>query len=286
MGQELSGKVAIVTGGASGLGRAAVERFVEEGARVVIADVDAARGEAVAQQFSTAAAFKKTDVASADEVQALVDFAVARFGGLHVMFNNAGIAEPIRGFLDDDLADFSRMMAVNLFGTMVGCQRAARHMAKNGGGSIINNSSIGGINAGAGVMTYRAAKAAVIHFSKSIAIEFAPYGIRVNCVAPGHIATEMTPYNMDAVVRLTQPLQRRGSPRDVANAVLYLASEQSAQVTGIVVPVDGGTTAGMPATLLKEMIKRGPRTSSSAVERSWTGAVLPAAPPTWQSPAE
>src|SRR5262245_58031894 len=192
MGQELSGRVAIVTGGATGLGRATIERFVEEGARVVIADVDAARGEELAKQLGEAAAFKRTDVAVSDDAQALVDFAIARFGGLHVVFNNAGIAEPIGGFLESDLKNFERMMAVNLFGVMVCSQRAARHMAKHGGGSIINNSSIGGISAGGGVMTYRAAKAAVIHFSKCIAIELAPHGIRVNCIAPGHIATALT----------------------------------------------------------------------------------------------
>jgi len=256
MGQELSGRVAIVTGGATGLGRATVERFVEEGARVVIADVDAARGEELATQLGAAAAFKRTDVAVVDEVQALVDFAVARFGGLHVVFNNAGIAEPIGGFLEATLENFERVMAVNLFGVMVCSQRAARHMAKHGGGSIINNSSIGGINAGGGVMTYRAAKAAVIHFSKCIAIELAPHAIRVNCIAPGHIATEMTPYDMKTVVRLTQPLQRQGTPRDVANAALYLASEQSAQLTGVVLPVDGGTTTGAPVTLMREILSK------------------------------
>jgi NAD(P)-dependent dehydrogenase (short-subunit alcohol dehydrogenase family) len=181
---------------------------------------------------------------------------IARFGGLHVVFNNAGIAEPIGGFLDADLKNFERMMAVNLFGVMVCTQRAARHMAKHGGGSIINNSSIGGISAGGGVMTYRAAKAAVIHVSKCTAIELAPHGIRVNCIAPGHIATEMTPYDMAKVVRLTQPLQRQGSPRDVANAALYLASEQSAQLTGVVLPVDGGTTTGAPVTLMREIMSK------------------------------
>jgi len=256
MGQELAGRVAIVTGGATGLGRATVERFVEEGARVVIADVDVARGEALANQLGEATAFKRTDVAVADDVQALVDFAVERFGGLHVVFNNAGIAEPIGGFLDADLKNFDRMMAVNLFGVMVCTQRAARHMAKHGGGSIINNSSIGGVSAGGGVMTYRAAKAAVIHVSKCTAIELAPHGIRVNCIAPGHIATEMTPYDMTKVVRLTQPLQRQGTPRDVANAALYLASEQSAQLTGVVLPVDGGTTTGAPVTLMREIMAK------------------------------
>jgi NAD(P)-dependent dehydrogenase (short-subunit alcohol dehydrogenase family) len=256
MGPALDGKVAIVTGGATGLGRATAERFVEEGARVVIADLDATRGQELATQLGQAAAFTRTDVAVADDVQALVDFAVSRFGGLHVVFNNAGIAEPIGGFLDADLKNFERMMAVNLFGVMVCSQRAARHMAKHGGGAIINNSSIGGISAGGGVMTYRAAKAAVIHFSKCIAIELAPHGIRVNCIAPGHIATEMTPYDMSKVTRLTQPLQRQGTPRDVANAALYLASEQSAQLTGVVIPVDGGTTTGAPVTLMREIMAK------------------------------
>src|SRR5262249_15799369 len=155
--------------------------------------VDAARGQALAQQLGAATAFKQTDVANADEVQALVDFTVARFAGLHVLFNNAGVAEAIGAFLDADLTNFQRMMAVNLYGVMVCSQRAARHMAQHGGGSIINNSSIGGISAGGGVMTYRAAKAAVTHVSKCLAIELAPHNIRVNCIAPGHIATEMTP---------------------------------------------------------------------------------------------
>jgi NAD(P)-dependent dehydrogenase (short-subunit alcohol dehydrogenase family) len=247
MGQELSGKVAIVTGGAGGLGRATVELFVEEGAKVVIADVDTERGEDLAAKLGGAAAFKRTDVASADEIQALVDFAVARFGGLHVMFNNAGVSGSMSlRFLDDELKDFERVMAVNLFGVMVGSQRAARHMVKNGGGSIINTSSIAGINAGGGVMTYRASKAAVIHFTRSLAIDLADHGIRVNCIAPGLIPTGIADFDRGPVMRVSQPLKRQGQPRDVANAALFLASERSAQTTGIVLPVDGGTTVGTP----------------------------------------
>lgn len=257
MGEELAGKVAIVTGGASGIGRATAELFVEEGAQVVIADVNVDLGEEVASGLGAAAAFQRTDVADADEVQALVDFAVGHFGGLHVMFNNAGIGSAFTRFLDNDLADYERVMAVNLFGVMLGSQRAARHMAEHGGGSIINTSSIAAITGGAGPIMYRASKAAVIQFSRSIAIDLADYGIRVNCIAPGHIPTGITNYDMGAVIRHTQPLQRLGSSEDVANAVLFLAGERSAQITGIVVPVDGGTTAGPPAGQMREILSKG-----------------------------
>ncbi len=258
MAGELAGKVAIVTGGANGIGRATVELFVEEGARVVVADVDRERGEELATQLGDAVAFKRTDVARADEIQELVDFAVERFGGLHVMFNNAGIAGSTRlRFLDDDFADFERVIAVNLFAVMVGSQRAARHMARSGGGVIVNTTSIGGINAGPGLMAYRATKAAVIHFTRSIAVELAELGIRVNCVAPAHIPTAINAaFDQAEIVRRMQPLQRVGTPRDVANAVLYLASERAAQVTGIVLPVDGGTTAGRSVRPARETPSR------------------------------
>jgi NAD(P)-dependent dehydrogenase (short-subunit alcohol dehydrogenase family) len=252
----LAGKVAIVTGAATGLGRATAERFVQEGARVVVADIDDVRGSALADDLGTTAAFRHTDVADEDSVQGVVDFAVEHFDGLDVMVNNAGIGEPIGRFLDAKLDDFPRIMAVNLLGVMLGSQRAARRMRDHGGGSIVNNSSIGGISPGGGVMTYRAAKAAVNHVSRCLAVELAPYGIRVNCVAPGHIATEMTPYDMEAVVRMTQPLQRLGTPADFASAVTFLASDQSAQITGVVLPVDGGTTAGSPPARLKDIMPK------------------------------
>jgi NAD(P)-dependent dehydrogenase (short-subunit alcohol dehydrogenase family) len=262
MGEELSGKVAIVTGGASGLGRAIVEVFAEEGARVVIADVDADRGKALAAELGSPAAFKATDVAEADEVQELVDFAVDQFGGLHVMVNNAGIGGSHKRFLEDDFEDFSRTMGVNIFGVMVGSQRAARHMVEHGGGVITNITSIGGINAGPGVMAYRASKAAVIHLTRSIAIELAQRGIRVNCIAPAHIPTAMNAtFDQEAIVRAMQPLQRLGSPRDVAEAVLYLSSDRAAQITGIVLPVDGGTTAGPPPRPTKDLLARRPTRS-------------------------
>jgi NAD(P)-dependent dehydrogenase (short-subunit alcohol dehydrogenase family) len=238
--------VAIVTGGAGGIGRATAELLVAEGASVVIADVNVERGEEVAAYIGESAAFCQTDVSDADQVQSLVDFTVGHFGGLNIMFNNAGIGSPLKRFLPDDLEDFSRIINVNLFGVIVGSQRAARYMKDNGGGSIINNASIAAVNAGTGMMSYRASKAAVAHVTKCMAIDLAPYGIRVNCLTPAHIRTDITTYEMGPVLRYMQPLEREAQPEDVANAVVFLASERAAQVTGVVLPIDGGTTAGPP----------------------------------------
>jgi len=256
VGEELAGKVAIVTGGAGGIGRGIVEQFVAEGAQVLIADVDEGRGEELATELGAAAAFQRTDVGDADDTQRAVDAAVEQFGGLHVMVNNAGISGPRRRFLDDELGDFEAQMRVNVFGVMVGCQRAGRYMAEQGSGSIINTTSIGGINAGGGLITYRATKAAVIHMTRCIAIDLAQHDVRVNCVAPAHIPTSINAsLDQEAIVRRMQPLQRVGSPQDVANAMVYLASDRSAQVTGIVLPVDGGTTAGPPMADVKEFLR-------------------------------
>jgi NAD(P)-dependent dehydrogenase (short-subunit alcohol dehydrogenase family) len=259
MGDELAGKVAIVTGGASGLGRAMVERFAAEGAKVVVADIDPDTSGALVEQLGGSAAFQPTDVTDADQVQALVDTTVERFGGLHVMVNNAGIGSAMARFLHDDLTDFRRVMDIDVLGVLLGSQRAARHMKAAGtGGSIVNVSSTAGLDAGAALVTYRAAKAAVIHASRSIALDVAGYGIRVNCLVPGGIRTPMTAstYDVDAVRNLTQPLNREGLPEDVAEAALFLASDRSAQITGVTLPVDGGTTAGPPAKQLQLLMQR------------------------------
>jgi NAD(P)-dependent dehydrogenase (short-subunit alcohol dehydrogenase family) len=256
---ELAGKVAVVTGGASGIGRGLVERFVGEAARVVIADVAEDLGAELAATLGPGAFFRRTDVSDPEQVRALVAAAVENFGGLHVMVNNAGISGPLRRLLDEDFDDFHRIMAVNVLGVMAGTREAARHMAANGGGSIINVSSIGGIQAGGGVMTYRASKAAVNQFTKSAAIELAHYEIRVNAIAPGNIptplvarsATNMDPEELarfEAKIRQTmrgdRPLKREGTSDDVAEAALYFATDRSRYVTGTVLPVDGGTVAG------------------------------------------
>jgi NAD(P)-dependent dehydrogenase (short-subunit alcohol dehydrogenase family) len=266
--QELAGKVAVITGGASGIGRATVELFVREGAKVVFADLDVGKGEELGKQLGANALFQRADVSRAEDVRGLVDLAVSRFGGLHIMFNNAGIAGAMHDrFLNDDLSDFQKVIGINLFGVMAGTQAAGRHMSKHGGGVIINNASIAGVVPGYAVMSYRASKAAVIHFSKSVAIDFAEYGIRVCALAPGHIRTPLTTFAppgsspeltekiksaVSGVFDSNQPLKRHGRPEDVANAVLFLASDKSAQVTGIVFPIDGGITAGDPVNHMKE----------------------------------
>lgn len=250
----LQNKVAIITGGAGTLGSATARLFVEEGARVVIADIDAVAGQQLAETLGPEVAFRQTDVAQPAQMKALVDFTVSHFGGLHVMFNNAGCSGEVHPRLfDEDFADFQQVMATNLLSVMTGSRYAAMHMANNGGGSIINTSSLAGIHAGPPILSYRAAKAGVIHFSQCIARDVAEYGIRVNCVAPGRIPANMTFYDMSEAIRRHQPLQRQGQAGDLANAALYLASDMSLHTTGLVLTVDGGAWLGDP---LEESINK------------------------------
>jgi NAD(P)-dependent dehydrogenase (short-subunit alcohol dehydrogenase family) len=272
MSNELSGKVAIITGGAAGIGRGAAELFVAEGARVIIADIDEERGRSLGAALGNAARFKYADVAKREDVQALVNFAVAEFGGLHIILNNAGMSDAAYGaLLDDDFVHFERVMRVNVLGVMLGTQLAARHMAAHGGGSIINVSSIAGVQPGHGFSCYRASKAGVIHFSKSAAIELGPSLVRVNCICPGNIPTDMGTFATPApgmtqsdgdriqkavrAVRMThQPLQRQGRPDDIGQAAVFLGSDRSLQMTGQVLSVDGGASTGVVRSQIAEIM--------------------------------
>ncbi|WP_099023795.1 SDR family NAD(P)-dependent oxidoreductase [Mycolicibacterium palauense] len=254
MSSELMGKVAVVTGGASGLGRGIAERFLAEGARVVVGDL--AEGAPLGGESR----FLATDVADLAQVSRLVDAAIDGYGGLDIMVNNAGVSGTMhRRFLEDDLADFHHVLGVNLLGVMAGTRDAGRYMAEHGGGSILNITSIGGIQAGGGVQTYRASKAAVIQFTKSAAIELAIHDIRVNAIAPGNIRTAIVSKSASAEdrqrieefeekiraqMRRDRPLKREGTVEDVAEAALYFAGDRSRYVTGTILPIDGGTVAG------------------------------------------
>jgi NAD(P)-dependent dehydrogenase (short-subunit alcohol dehydrogenase family) len=266
---ELAGKVAIVTGGSSGIGQATVELFVAEGAKVVIADIDDAKGEALADELGAATIYQHTDVSERAQIKALINRAISQFGGLDIMFNNAGMSSaPFPHFIDDTLDDFHRVMGVNLLGPMLGTQLAAQHMKDQGGGAILNNASIAGVLAGQAMMTYRASKAGLIQFSKSAAIDLAQYGIRVNCLVPGHIRTDLSSFKAEGAEAETaarveaavsevylsnQPLKRRGIPEDVAQAALFLAGDRARQITGIAMPVEGGVTAGDPVNHLADI---------------------------------
>ena len=265
MADELEGKVAIITGGASGIGEATAELFVEEGAKVVIADVNDVSGEALAGKLGANARYRHADVSQRDQVQALVDHAIAEFGDLDIMFNNAGISGAYHNrFLDDPLDDLDKVLGVNLAGVMYGSQIAARHMARKRAGSIINTASIAGLSASYAIPAYRASKAAVINFTKCIAIDLGEYGIRANALCPGHILTAMSGFSapglsaekaqemeeaMMETWMINQPLARHGKSRDCAQAALYFASDRSLQVSGQALAVDGGISAGDPINL-------------------------------------
>jgi NAD(P)-dependent dehydrogenase (short-subunit alcohol dehydrogenase family) len=263
MSRELEGKVAVVTGGSSGIGARAAERLAGAGARVVIADIDEKAARGVVAGIGDAAAFHRTDVADQNQVRAMVDFAVAHFGGLHILVNNAGIGG-IRHprLIDDDFSDFHRVIDINLLGVMAGTRDAARHMKDHGGGSIINISSIGGLRPAPSNWTYHVSKSAVAMFSQCAAIDLGEYNVRVNCIAPGNIETTILAGSManglsgadrdELMARIRefiisrQPLKRQGTTDDLAEAILFFASDRSRYVTGTVLPVDGGMVAGAP----------------------------------------
>jgi NAD(P)-dependent dehydrogenase (short-subunit alcohol dehydrogenase family) len=263
MANELSGKVAIVTGGASGIGLGTVKRFLAEDAKVVIADVNAEQGAVLADELGPSVAFRQTDVSDQEQVAALVDHAVKTFGGLHIMFNNAGISGARHAhLLDEDFADFEQVMGINLLGVMAGTREAARHMSGHGGGSIINTTSIGGVQSASGLWAYHVSKAGVIMFSKCAAIDLGEHGIRVNCIAPGNIKTgilegamatgvpeEHRAEFMQAVREFIldrQPIRRQGVVDDIGDAAVWLGGDHSTYITGTVLPVDGGILAGPP----------------------------------------
>ena len=265
---ELNGKVAIITGGASGMGRAAALLFARAGANVVVADLNVSGGEDVAKLASESgnkALFQRTDVSSEADVAALVARATQVFGRLDVMFNNAGIGGAVGPLERITVEDWDRTQAVCLRGVFLGIKYAVAPMRAAGGGSIISTASVAGIQGYPNLHAYSAAKAGVVNLTRSAALEFACERIRVNCIAPGGISTPIlfgiTGDNKDAVEAVlakSQPYPRAGQPDDIANAALFLASEASQFITGQTLVVDGGLTAGPVALAPKPGQNRPP----------------------------
>ena len=251
----LDGKVAVVTGAASGMGRATAILFAREGARVVIGDVDERAGAGACEAIRAAggeATFLRTDVAVEAEVAALVGAAERNYGALHTIFNNAGIEQPVTPSTEVTEELFDRVIGVNLKGTFFGCKHALAALLRAGGGTIVNNSSVSAFANVGGNVSYASSKGAVMSLTRVLALEYADRNVRVNAICPGVIDTGMNRRNLELAddpnaVRArwmgVTPLGRMGTPEEIARTVLYLASDQSSFTTGIGLLIDGGRVA-------------------------------------------
>lgn len=261
MKKRLEGRIALITGGTSGIGEATVDLFAEHGALVAVVGRDAGRGEAIAARHGDNARFIRADVTREEDIASAVDQTVAAFGGLDILFNNAGGLT--RGSVEDvTQEDFRDAMDLLLGSVIFGMKHAVPHLKSRGGGRIINNASVAGHRANMGQLLYSAAKAAVAHFTRVSALELAPHGITVNAISPGGIATPIFYGGSEAASQLDDahneakmrkltgnlatatPLLRSGVPRDIAHAALFLASDEGAFVNAHDLVVDAGMIAG------------------------------------------
>ena len=254
MAGRLQGKVALITGGSSGIGEATAKLFAREGAKVVIADVQLEKGQQVVaaiQAEGGEASFVRADVSRDADAKQMVEFTVGRYGRLDVLFNNAGV-ESTKPVVETSEAEWDRIMAVNAKGVFLGTKHAISAIQKSGGGSIINTSSIFGLIGSPGFAAYHASKGAVRLLTKSTALAHAKDKIRANSIHPGVIetpmlreviATESNPEQARAEWMKGEPIGRFGTPEDIAYGALYLASDESSFVTGTELVIDGGWTA-------------------------------------------
>ena len=251
---KLGGKVAVITGAASGIGHASALLFAREGAAVVVADLNPGTGEEAAAQIREEggeAVFVPVDVADSGDVERMVHRTVEAFGRVDVLFNNAGVNFPAT-VVDVGEEAWQRSLDVNLKGVMLGCRHAIPEMLKTGGGSIINTASMLGLVASPRQAPYSAAKGAVVMLTRQMAIDYAQRNIRVNCLCPSEVNTEMNrrfiEESPDPAAELRRvlariPMDRMAEPEEIAAAALFLASDDSSYITGVALPVDGGLTA-------------------------------------------
>ena len=249
---ELTGKVAIVTGAASGIGLATARLFAREGACVVAADVTDDAGMAVADDITKdggTCSFVHADTSHEPDVEAMIHLALSRYGKLDVLFNNAGIEGEQAPTAAASVENWNRVIAVNLTGVFLGMKHGIAAMLQHGGGAVVNNASVAGLVGFAGIPAYCAAKGGVVQLTRTAALEYATQGVRVNCLCPGVIDTPMverfTHHDAAAESAMTamEPVGRLGRAEEVAELALYLASDRSSFVTGAIIPVDGGFVA-------------------------------------------
>jgi NAD(P)-dependent dehydrogenase (short-subunit alcohol dehydrogenase family) len=279
---RLNNKIAVITGGCSGIGRATVERFVAEGARVLLADIQDETGHAIAAEYKGQVVYRNCDVTRESDIAATMDAAVAAFGGLDIVFNNAG-AGGARVSIEDITGEaWDQTHALLLRSVALGIRYAVPHMKARGGGAIVNTASIAGMQAGWSQIAYAVAKAGVIHLTKVAAADLARHNIRVNAICPGYIVTNIfaagTNLPPDAVARVneaiaatapkSQPVPVAGSPYHIADACVFLSSAEAAFVNGTHLVVDGGITVGPRHAWDPE--------SPSAVRQAIMSAVNPA----------
>lgn len=262
MSGRLQDRIAFVTGACSGIGRATVERFVAEGARVLAADIQDDEGAALEKRFGGALRYARCDVTRPEQVERALARAAETFGGIDIVFNNAGAGGERGGLEELTIEGFDATIALLLRSVVAGTKYALPHLKARGGGAIVNTSSISALASGYAPIAYSTAKAAVLHFTKLAAADLARHRIRVNAVVPGFIATRIfgTAVGLDrdaaqgvaalleARAGAMQPAGRTGRPEDIAEAVLYLASDAAGFVTGTHLVVDGGITVGTRAS--------------------------------------
>lgn len=249
MPNRLDGKVAVITGGASGLGEASARLFASEGARVLIADRDASRGPQVAAEIGDAARFVETDVRSGEDVQGMFAVADEAWGRVDVIYNNAGVGGPEGRVTECSEERYDLISDVNIRGVWLGMKYGIPHLERAGGGSIIVTASIAAITGVAGVSAYCASKGAVVAMVQAAAGEWASKNIRINCILPGNIATGQGSRSEEQIEQSREfmasynPVRRSGEAIDIANAALFLASDASSLITGQKLVVDGGWTS-------------------------------------------